>query len=183
MSSIDISPRRDGSPAAARRSLNRPARRGRPWALLVLLVAWYGGACASRNVAASTSPCNVDASGNSTIGLAGTEPDERKVSPDRDGAMIPPQLVQSEDFAQAMVRHYPSELRKMGMGGTVNVVALIDGRGEVAEVSIKSPGQIQELDEAAIRVMRETRFEPAVSGGCRMRVWIQLPIHFSVART
>ncbi len=73
---------------------------------------------------------------------------------------------------------YPAEARKMGTEGLVLVRALIGKDGRVEEVRIFHG--VTGLDEAAMESVRRARFEPALERGEPVRVWVQVPIRFTL---
>jgi TonB family protein len=73
---------------------------------------------------------------------------------------------------------YPAEARKMGTEGLVLVRALVGKDGRVEEVRIFHG--VTGLDDAAMDSVRRARFEPALERGEAIRVWVQVPIRFTL---
>src|SRR5262249_50853510 len=67
---------------------------------------------------------------------------------------------------------YPADLRKQGIGGEVQVMALVGPNGRVLETFVK-PSQPR-FDEAAITAVRQWQFTAARCGGKRVASWVLL---------
>lgn len=78
---------------------------------------------------------------------------------------------------------YPPMLRGLGVGGEVVVRVVVDTNGRVERKSIEI---VRTTDERLVRPVRDAvaswRFEPAESGGKRVRQLIELPFVFSPER-
>ncbi len=75
---------------------------------------------------------------------------------------------------------YPEQLRREGMEGTVAVRFVVDEQGRPQEISIhesSNPG----FDDAAIRAVRDAKFQPAFKDGAPVRAPIVLPLTFRIA--
>ncbi len=66
----------------------------------------------------------------------------------------------------------------MGTEGLRLVRALVGKDGRVEEVRIFHG--VTGLDDAAMASVRRARFEPAMARGNPIRVWVQIPIRFSL---
>jgi TonB family protein len=73
---------------------------------------------------------------------------------------------------------YPYTARVDGVQGRVLVRALIDLSGCVARTAIV--GSVPELDEAAVRAVERWRFSPATAGGRAVKVWVTVPVTFTL---
>ncbi len=88
------------------------------------------------------------------------------------------ELLNRYDAPLILRRRYPALLREAGVGGTAIVDAFIGEDGTVREVRIGEGSGHAALDGAAIEVMQELRFAPAVIGGRPVASWIQHPVTF-----
>jgi TonB family protein len=108
----------------------------------------------------------------------------RRSSPERpDGPhftpyTVKPELRNRDDVARALVKNYPPALRAAGIGGTVLTWVYVDERGGIAEARVKESSGNDELDRAALAVVRVMRFSPARNRDAVVPVWIALPIVF-----
>ena len=91
---------------------------------------------------------------------------------------VQPQVVNPGEVQEAMAREYPSVLRDAGIGGVVQVFFHIRTDGTTAHAVVSESSGFEALDEAALRVAREFRWEPAENRGEAVPVWVQLPIRF-----
>jgi TonB family protein len=89
-----------------------------------------------------------------------------------------PEIRDRRRALESVLRHYPRHLYSAGIGGTVHVWALIgtDGRVLNAQVSESSGNEL--LDRAALSVVREIEFTPALSDGVPLAAWVDFPISF-----
>jgi protein TonB len=78
--------------------------------------------------------------------------------------------------------HYPEEARNAGIEGKVFVRVLIDEDGTPirAEVVKRTPGDCTMFDKEATRIAMESKYTPGVQYGKNVRVWITLPVRFSL---
>lgn len=74
---------------------------------------------------------------------------------------------------------YPLSARKAGISGTVQVNALVDRNGNVAQAVITSPVSA-DLDSAAVTAVRQWKFKPASDGHQPVAVWVTLPVKFTL---
>lgn len=74
---------------------------------------------------------------------------------------------------------YPETAKKEGIMGKVFVKAVIDENGNVSEAEvIKSVNK--ELDEAAVKAVRLTKFIPGVMDGKNVKAEVTIPINFKL---
>jgi TonB family protein len=73
---------------------------------------------------------------------------------------------------------YPYTARADGVQGRVLVMALIDLSGHVVRTAIT--GSVPELDEAAVRAVEKWRFSPATADGRAVKVWVTIPVSFTL---
>ena len=77
-----------------------------------------------------------------------------------------------------VVPEYPQLARLQGIEGLVRLEAILDREGRVEE-DIKVLSSIPPLDEAAIKALRQWRFQPARDHvGQPVRVILEVPIRF-----
>ncbi|TDI97628.1 MAG: energy transducer TonB [Caldithrix sp.] len=74
--------------------------------------------------------------------------------------------------------NYPDWARKVGMGGTAYVYARINIDGIVTEVMIFKSSGYEILDEAALRTVQPSRWQPALQGDEPVSVWVMVPVKF-----
>ena len=93
---------------------------------------------------------------------------------------VRPEITNTNEVVQALMREYPTSLRDAGIGGRVVVWFYISETGQVLDARrSQSSGQAQ-LDAAALRVADVLRFTPALNGQEPVAVWIEVPITFQV---
>ena len=73
---------------------------------------------------------------------------------------------------------YPDFAREAGVEGTVHLWALVDLDGSVREVRVRK--SVPMLDEAAVAAVSRWRFTPALNNGRPVRVWVAVPVRFSL---
>ena len=73
---------------------------------------------------------------------------------------------------------YPPIARQQKMAATVVVTALINERGDVADVKVLRGVNRFGIDEAAMRAMRSARFSPPMKNGKRVKTWMPQTIEF-----
>jgi TonB family protein len=91
-----------------------------------------------------------------------------------------PELKNRAEFAVALERVYPPELRNRGLGGTTVYAVRIDPDGAVQAVHVLQSSGFLALDQGGAGVFRQARFSSAVAQGCRVAMWIQIPLTFQV---
>lgn len=76
------------------------------------------------------------------------------------------------------VPEYPPAALRSGVGGTVVVRAEIDANGKPADVSIAKRSGNRDLDRAALRAVRQWRFQPAMQNGKATASVVRIPVDF-----
>jgi len=77
---------------------------------------------------------------------------------------------------------YPELARKAGIEGTVTVQAQINESGKVVDTRIlKSLGENNGCDEAAVAAIKATQWEPAKAKGSPVTVWVSVPVRFKLS--
>ncbi|HEX7118861.1 MAG TPA: TonB family protein [Longimicrobiales bacterium] len=89
-----------------------------------------------------------------------------------------PSLLNAEEVARALERHYPTRLRAAGIGGTVMMRFWIDAAGVVTRREVTLSSGYPALDEAAAAVAEVMEFTPARAGGAPQAVVVEIPITF-----
>jgi periplasmic protein TonB len=108
---------------------------------------------------------------------ASSEPD-LKAAPRFTPYTVSPELRNPEEIRGLLVRTYPVTLRDAGIGGIATLWVFIDETGAVQRALISESSGREALDEAALKVVPEMSFTPAVFQNRRVAVWIELPVQF-----
>ena len=87
-------------------------------------------------------------------------------------------VVELPEVREKTLPDYPSIAVEAGESGTVLVKALIDEQGRVADTRIAE--SVYMLDDAAVSAVREWKFAPARCGGRPVRVWVAVPVTFTI---
>jgi periplasmic protein TonB len=87
------------------------------------------------------------------------------------------------DLRRALERNYPPLLRDAGVTGTVQVRfrVLEDGRVDTESITISASTHDQ-FNDPTLRAVRTLRFRPARVNNRPVRVWVELPIQWTVTR-
>ena len=84
-----------------------------------------------------------------------------------------------EEIEQAVVREYrASGMMEQGIEGTTHVWMYFNERGRVEDAIVGTSSGNEALDQAALRVARVIRTQPALNRGRPVPVWILQPISF-----
>ena len=104
------------------------------------------------------------------------------------GVMVPafatrrPVLVEAEMASNESPAGYPERLRKLGVQGSVALSFIVDTLGRADPETFDTVvGTDEEFTAAALDAVRRARFEPAVRGGRRVRMVVQVPFFFVFA--
>jgi periplasmic protein TonB len=94
-----------------------------------------------------------------------------------------PRPTNSSDFQRQLARNYPPLLRDAGVTGTVQVRfrVLEDGRVDSESIQITSSTH-EQFNDPTMRAVRALRFRPAKVNGRPVKVWVEQPIQWTVAR-
>ena len=96
---------------------------------------------------------------------------------------VEPRLLNGPEMIRLMDRLYPKALKEAGIGGEVLMWVWVDEQGRPGTAQIqRSCGRVQ-LDELALAIAAQMRFEPAMLRDTPIGVWIAQPISFSVGRS
>ncbi len=92
-----------------------------------------------------------------------------------------PSLTNRAHVARQLERHYPPLLRDAGISGEVVLRFRILTDGTVDSATVRVMQSTHEgFAEPAATVARQARFRPARLGGVPVRVWVEIPLTFSV---
>jgi protein TonB len=109
-------------------------------------------------------------------------PDDIAATPVFTPFTVAPSIQNRDEVVAEMVAEYPPLLREAGIGGTVKVYFFIDADGRVQDTRIDQSSGHQALDDAALRVAKVYRFDPALNRDEKVPVWVSFPISFQVKR-
>ncbi|MCL4213423.1 MAG: energy transducer TonB [Gemmatimonadales bacterium] len=88
-----------------------------------------------------------------------------------------PRFASKERTARLLAESYPSNMRRMGVTGMVQLQFVVDAQGRVESSSIKvMSASAPQLAQAAQRVAAEIEFTPALIQGRPVRTLVLLPI-------
>lgn len=79
---------------------------------------------------------------------------------------------------KAVAPIYPPDMRRAGASGLVNVVVLIDERGDVVAREIAKSTR-REFEQPALDAVKKWKFKPAKKSGSAVKARMVLPIQFS----
>lgn len=88
------------------------------------------------------------------------------------------QVDELPDAIQRIAPEYPDSARAHGVEGTVIVAALVCATGTIIDGYIVQ--SIPELDDAAEHAVRQWIFQPAMTNGLPIAVWVLIPIRFTL---
>lgn len=91
-----------------------------------------------------------------------------------------PALLNDEEVARAIRSNYPTVLRDAEIGGEVLLWFFIDEEGAVLQARVAESSGYESMDQAAVTVAPVFRFRPAYNRDLPAKVWVQLPIIFTV---
>ena len=77
---------------------------------------------------------------------------------------------------------YPESAREAGVEGRVFVHFVVNEQGDVQDVVV-TQGVSSDLDEEAVRVMKEAKFTPGMQDGKPVKVRMAIPITFKLPQT
>jgi TonB family protein len=94
-----------------------------------------------------------------------------------------PRVSNGSDFARQLQRNYPPLLRDAGVTGSVQVRfrVLEDGRVDAESIQITNSTH-EQFNDPTMRAVRALRFRPAKVNGRPVKVWVEQPIQWTVAR-
>ncbi|MBL8488594.1 MAG: energy transducer TonB [Rhodocyclaceae bacterium] len=86
------------------------------------------------------------------------------------------------DYLENPPPAYPLAARRRGLQGTVRIEVLVARDGRVRDLKVDEGSGHPELDEAALRAVREWRFVPARRGGDPVEASVIVPVRFQLDR-
>jgi TonB family protein len=96
----------------------------------------------------------------------------------------PPELTNERTVADMLVSEARGLLERdllPDFGRRVTLLwMLVEPEGHVSEIRVEDSAGRVEVDEAAVRIMRNARFNPARVEGIVIPTWVQIPIRFQV---
>lgn len=75
---------------------------------------------------------------------------------------------------------YPPTSRKKREQGVVWLEVHVGVQGELLEIKLKTSSGFSRLDDAALRAVKQWRFQPALRDGKAVDAWYDLPVRFSL---
>lgn len=105
----------------------------------------------------------------------------RRVPQNTAGGEQLPEPTNHAAFSRLLTRNYPPDLRDAGVRGQVTVRFRVLQDGSVDSASVQVTGTTNPaFNDAAVISVRTLRFRPARVYGQPVRVWVEMPINFSV---
>ncbi len=92
-----------------------------------------------------------------------------------------PTLADPEAERDLIRRHYPPDLQRAGVGGTVRLLLWVAEDGSVDNVQTRSNSGVPALDRAAMQGARSLRFDPASYDGEPVGTWVEFDLVFEPA--
>lgn len=77
--------------------------------------------------------------------------------------------------------HYPFEMKRLGLGGTVVLRFIVDARGNVSDVEVIST-EHAEFGKAAAEAMLRWKFKPGMKNRRRVNTRMEMPMTFSLEK-
>lgn len=94
-------------------------------------------------------------------------------------AIVTPPVYQA-DYLRNPPPDYPRLSRRLREEGEVELRVRVDPAGQPVVVELARSSGSGRLDEAALRAVRDWRFEPARRGGQAVEAWVRVPILFKL---
>ncbi|HKY31248.1 MAG TPA: energy transducer TonB [Candidatus Polarisedimenticolia bacterium] len=116
----------------------------------------------------------VDLGSGGRIGGTGLAPE----GPAADAILSLDELDQRPRALFQAAPHYPFELRRRKIEGSVQVLFVVDDQGRVTDPTIEKATH-PEFERAALDAVRQWRFEPAVRAGRKVPCKMRVPLRFS----
>lgn len=96
-------------------------------------------------------------------------------------ATRPPRLVNPDEVADALDRHYPEELRQQRISGVTVLEMKVDRIGLPYEVTVADSAGHPWFDEAALEVAEAMEFKPGTRHGEPAEYTVEIPLRFQVS--
>ncbi len=91
-----------------------------------------------------------------------------------------PSLVNADEVTREIQELYPPDLVRQGIGGEAVLRIWLDERGQVVRTQVYMSTGVPRLDSIAVEVSDHMRFRPAKSRDQPVRVFVQIPVTFTV---
>lgn len=75
---------------------------------------------------------------------------------------------------------YPEEYKAQKIEGAVELMVWVDEKGEVSQISVTKPMEIEAFNQAAIEAAGKYEFKPALQGGKPVGTWMTMTVNFRV---
>ncbi len=96
---------------------------------------------------------------------------------------VPARMASSDSyFSELMSRHYPEEMKGMGLGGTTKLQLQVDEQGKVDKARVDERSVSGHFDHAALTVARQLRYSPALMCNRPIRDVVTLTLTFFPSR-
>lgn len=111
-------------------------------------------------------------------------PTEVVESPSELPAFLPirisyPTLIDEDAGRRLIQEHYPADLQRGGIGGTVRLLFWVGEDGTVDQLSVKESSGVDALDRAALEGAASLRFHPATRSGNPVGTWVEFDLVFT----
>lgn len=101
------------------------------------------------------------------------------------GTGLPPG-VRPDQFPSKLPRnpapHYPDEAYQQGHEGVVQLLVSVTGQGTVSAVKVHRSSGFESLDQAAVKAVRDWKFQPATYRGAAVAARVLVPVGFQIER-
>ncbi|MFZ2053796.1 MAG: TonB family protein [Candidatus Aminicenantales bacterium] len=121
-----------------------------------------------------------DAAKDSEQSAAAAPPTDPNIDELKEGDLLPLNLVGTRPvLIRSIPAVYPEHARLLGIEGTIIINALISEKGNVVDTEIvQGIKNAVGFDQAALKAVRQWKFEPASVMGIKVKVWIRVAIEF-----
>ena len=89
-----------------------------------------------------------------------------------------PEIVSRQDVSDLIASHYPIDLQREGVEGSVKLLFWVGVQGNPENIQVRNSSGNQQLDYVAMRSAREILFRPATRNGVAVGTWVEVSIHF-----
>ena len=87
--------------------------------------------------------------------------------------------LRSQEEARAIVKlHYPPQLQRRGVHGSVRLILWVDESGDVLDHEVVRSSGVERLDRAALAAAPKFRFTPARRQGQPVGTWVEFDVTF-----
>jgi len=106
---------------------------------------------------------------------------EQQTAQQNDGGSLPGTLQMAYPRYQLNIPPaYPGLARKRSQEGTVILQVLVNEKGRVDDLEIKTSSSYRLLDRAAVSAVRKWNFEPGRRGDEKIPMWVRVPVTFKL---